>query len=76
MHKVQKILFAGMSENKFQISNVEVYEKIFFPVEFLVFRRPGKTINFTTYLVYIIISISKKNRPTMRLSYLSVYLKS
>ena len=57
LRKVQKILRnATVSENTFQSFNMEVYEKIFFSF----FKWPGKTIDFTTFWFYIIISISKE----------------
>ena len=52
LRKVQKILlYALKSKNTFQSFNMEVYEKIFFKLNFRFFKWPGKTINFTTYLV-------------------------
>ena len=65
-----------LSENTFQSFNMEVYEKIFFSWNFSFLSGQGKLLILQHIWLYIIISISKEIRPTLRLSYISVYIKS
>ena len=65
-----------LSENTFQSFNMEVYEKIFFSWIFSFLSGQGKLLILQHIWLYILISISKEIRPTLRLSYISVYIKS
>ena len=65
-----------MSENTFQSFNMEVYEKFFFSWIFSFSSGQGKLLILQHIWSYIIISISKEIWPTLRLSYISVYIKS
>ena len=65
-----------LSENMFHSFNMEVYERIFFSWNFSFLSGQGKLLILQHIWPYIIISISKDIRPMLRLSYISVYIKS
>ena len=65
-----------LSENTFQSFNMEVYEKNFFSWNYSFLSGQGKLLILQNIWPFIIISISNEIRPTLRLSYISVYIKS
>ena len=65
-----------LSENMFQSFNMEVYEKNLFSLNFSFLSGQGNILILQHIWPYIIISICKEIQPTLRLSYISVYIKS
>ena len=61
----------------FQSFKMEVYEKIFFFSGFFRLASVQEKLLILQHIwLYIMISSSKKIQPTLRLPYISVYLKS